>query len=243
MRDFFDLLASHASVRKFLPQPIPDEHVTSAVTAAQMASTSSHVQAYSILRITDSETRARLVELTGGQPYVEQSGAFFVVCADERRHRLLFDREGSTHERNLETYLVAVIDASLFAQNLALAFESMAYGICFIGGLRNDLDTVDELLELPEHVMPLYGLCVGVPEERSEPKPRLPLDAVLFDDRYPSDEAMLRAMDTYDADMQQYYASRGVPGRSWSKGILRKFHEARRTYLHRYYAGKGGRLS
>ena len=38
---------------------------------------------------------------------------------------------------------------------MAIAAESMDLGICYIGGIRNDLDTVAKRLSLPELTVPL----------------------------------------------------------------------------------------
>ena len=103
-------------------------------------------------------------------------------------------RDGAPHSARLEAFLLAVIDATLFAQNLVLAFESLGYGICYIGGLRNHIAEVDRLLGLPTGVYPLYGLCVGVAAEQPMARPRLPLEAVYFEGRYPDDETMLQLL-------------------------------------------------
>jgi len=242
-------LAAHHSVRRFTGDVLPDADLRRAVAAAQMASTSSHVQAYSLLRVTDADERARLAELTGGQRQVAEAGAFLVVQADVRRHALAAARAERPLARNLESFLVAVIDASLFAQNLAVALEAMGYGICFIGGLRNDLPAVDELLELPDGVMPLFGLCVGVPadlpdEHPAKPvhRPRLPVDGLLFESRYPDDQAMLERMDEHDADMERHYAERGKPGYNWSGGLVRRNARPSREGLADYYRSKGAVL-
>lgn len=235
-------MARHRTVRRFETRPVADRDVRRAVEAAQMAATSSNVQAYALLRIRDAERRARLVELTGGQPQVGAAGAFFVVCGDQRRHRLLAEREERPFEPNFESFLLAVIDASLFAQNLALAFESTGFGICYIGGLRNRLPEVDELLGLPDDVFPLFGLCVGYPAQDPGQRPRLPLDAVLFEEEYPSDEALLERIAAYDRTMAAYYAARGKPGYDWSGGISRKFARPNRAHLLAYYERKGARF-
>ena len=239
MNPVLDCLRSHRTIRAFRPDPLPDEEVEAAVRAAQCASTSSHVQAYGLIRIEDAGRRSKLAELTGGQPQVEQAGAFFVVCADQRRHRLVTQRAGEPYEANLETFLVAVVDASLFAQNLVLAFESQGYGICYIGGLRNRLPEVDELLGIPADVFPLYGLCVGVPAQDPPPRPRLAPGAVLFRERYPPDAEILAEVDAHDEAMGAYYALRGKPHYDWSGGIARKFRVPHRTHLLEYYRSKG----
>lgn len=195
--DVLALLRGHRTIRKFRDTPVSDEVVEAAVSAAQLASTSSNVQGYGLLRVRDADRRAELARLSGGQAQVERAGAFFVVCADQRRHALAAEDEGRTYAPNTETFLVSVIDAALFAQNLAIAFEAHGLGICFIGGLRNELPVVDRLLDLPEHVLPLFGMCVGEPDEEPLLRVRLPLDAVLFDERYPTDAEMRAALDRY----------------------------------------------
>ena len=133
--------------------------------------------------------------------------------------------------------------------SLATATRPDSYGICFIGGLRNDLPAVDELLELPDDVFPLFGLCVGVPAELPEQhparpvrRPRLPVDGVLFDGRYPDDRALLAHMDEHDADMERHYAERGKPGYTWTGGLVRRNARAMREGLAAYYASKGALL-
>ena len=125
MNDIIKLMKNHRSIRKYAPEPVRPEDIRRAVEAGQAASTSSAVQAYCLIRVTDASRRRRLVELTGGQDKVAACGSFFVVCGDSRRHRLLARRAGEAYDARLEAFLVAVIDAALFAQNLVLAFESM----------------------------------------------------------------------------------------------------------------------
>jgi nitroreductase len=235
------LLGRHRSIRRFRDDPVDDEVVRVAVRAAQQASTSSNVQGYALLRVRDAARRAQLAHLAGDQVQVERAGAFFVVCADQRRHALAAADEGRAYEPNLETFLVAVIDAALFAQNLIVAFEAHGLGICCIGGLRNRLPEVDALLALPEHVLPLFGLCVGVPDEAPVLRPRLPLDAVLLEERYPDDAAMRAAMDRYDAAMREYYLARTGKPHTWRGGVTRKFERPVREHLHHFYASKGAR--
>ncbi len=235
-------MSAHRTVRAFRSDPVPEDHVRSAVAAAQMASTSSNVQAYGLLRVRTTETRTALAELCGGQRQVADAGAFFVVFAEERRHVLVAEAEGRAYEANLETLLVSVIDASLFAQNLALAFESQGYGIGFIGGLRNRLPEVDALLELPHGVFPLYGLCVGVPQALPSHRPRLPIESVLHEERYRDDASVRAALADYDRTTQRYYEERGKPGWTWSGAVSRKFQRPTREHLHAFYTSKGARF-
>lgn len=237
------LLHRHRSIRRFRTDEVPDEHLREAVRAGQMASTSSAVQAYSVIRVRDATSLARLAEFTGGQRKVAECGAFLLICGDVRRHRLACERAGVAYDQRLEAFVVATIDAALFAQNLCVALESMGYGICYIGGVRNHLAEVDRLLEIPHGVYPLFGLCVGVPDESPAARPRLPVDSILFDGRYPDDATLLATLDAYDGQYERYLAKRGAAGKPWTAAMAGKHGNPERTDLGRYYTGKGADLS
>ncbi len=243
MNDLIALISRHRSIRRFAAEPVSREHVRLAVAAGQSASTSSAIQSYCVIRVTDPGRRRKLAELTGPQQKVAESGAFFVICGDTRRHRLIGERAGQPYDTRLEAFLLAVIDATLFAQNMVLAFESLGYGICYIGGLRNNLAEVDRLLEIPTGIYPFYGLCVGLPAEEPTPRPRLPVDGVLFEDRYPDDETILGLVDEYDRTHQSYTRTRAGAPRPWSTLMAEKFTEPKRVDLGRFYRGKGANLT
>ncbi len=243
MHPTFELMTRHRSIRAYTGEPVAPGDLRMAVRAGQAASTSSAVQAYAVINVTDATTRHALVPLTGGQEKVARAGAFLVVCGDLRRHRLAAEMHGATHADSLETFLLAVVDASLFAQNMSLALESMGYGICYIGGLRNELREVDRLLGLPEGVLPLYGLCVGRPAEEPAARPRLGIDAVLSENRYPDDAEMRSEIARYDREYEAYMERRGSMATPWSGAMARLFSEARRPDLASYYASKGADLS
>lgn len=242
MNDVLARMAAHRTVRRFHPTPVPDEHVRAAVASARMASTSSWIQAYHLLQVTRPEVRAELAELCGGQAQVAQAGAFFVVSADTRRHRLVAGDGGRPYDPNLETFVQVVIDAALFAQNLALAFESLGHGICMIGGLRNRLPEADAFLALPHGVWPLFGMCVGEPAEDPGQRPRLPVEALWSKDRYPTDDQVRAWIAEHDREAGEHYAARGLEGRTWSGGIWRKFARRTREHLAGFLRGKGAVL-
>ena len=233
----------HRSIRRYLDEPVRDEDVRRAVSAGQAAATSSAVQGYCVIRVRDAERRGRIAELCGPQAKVAEAPAFFVVCGDARRHRLVVERSGGSYEQRLEGFRLCVIDAALFAQNMVVALEAMGYGTCYIGGLRNDLHAVNRVLSVPEGVYPLFGLCVGRPAEEPMERPRLGVDAVLLEEVYPGDEAMLGMIDEYDGRYRAYLRERGaaeVVG--WSEAMAGKLGGVRRPELGSFYTGRGARL-
>ncbi|MCA9304070.1 MAG: nitroreductase family protein [Phycisphaerales bacterium] len=242
MNPTIELIHEHRSIRKYTDDAVPHAHILEAMRAGQMAATSSAVQPYCVIRVTDDEKRQRIADLSGPQQKVRDCGAFFVICADLRKHMLIVDRAGEDYNASLEAFLVGTIDASLFAQNFTLAFESLGYGTCYIGGIRNDLPLLDRLLNLPEGVCPLYGLCVGVPDESPSSRPRLDAEAMLFENTYPTDDETLAAIDRYDEVYTKYLTDRGAQPSTWSAAIAKKFSYASRSGLGDYYASKGANL-
>ena len=93
-----------------------------------------------------------------------------------------------------EQLLVATIDTALMAQNVAVAAESVGLGLCYVGGIRNHPEAVADLLKLPEHVYPVFGMSLGYPAQNPEVKPRLPLAAILKDDHYDDSDAPAASM-------------------------------------------------
>lgn len=237
-----DTMLAHRSIRKYTPDPIPHKHINAAMIAGQAAATSSAVQPYCILHITDNDKRQQIADLAGPQQKVHDCGAFFVICADLRKHMLITQRAGNDYKTGLEAFLVGAVDASLFAQNFTLALESLGYGTCYIGGIRNDLPKLNEILNLPQGVLPLYGLCAGTPDESPSHRPRLAPEAMLFENEYPIDEQNLAHIDQYDELYKQYLTDRGAPPATWSESIAKKYSYAAREGLADFYESKGAKL-
>ncbi len=242
MNPTIDQMHAHRSVRKYTDDPVSAEHITQAMRAGQMAATSSAVQPYCVIHITDSTKRQQIADLAGPQQKVHDCGAFFIICADLRKHMLIVEKTGQQYDSSLEAFLVGTIDASLFAQNFNLAFESLGYGTCYIGGIRNDLPLLDKILNLPQGVCPLYGLCVGVPDESPSSRPRLAPDAMLFENTYPTDAETHAGINRYDEAYTTYLTERGAQPSTWSAAIAKKFSYAARPGLGDFFRSKGASL-
>ncbi|MGB4944465.1 MAG: nitroreductase family protein, partial [Trichococcus flocculiformis] len=187
MNEMIARILAHRTVRDFEERPLSPEQIETIVRSAQAASTSSFVQAYSIIGVTDRDKKHALSKIARNQHFVAENGHFFVFCADLHRHDVIGKMEGKDVADSLEStekFMVSVVDASLAAQNAALAAEAMGLGICYVGGLRNDLEKVSELLKIPDKVIPLFGLAVGYPASVNDQKPRLPFEHIYHENEY-----------------------------------------------------------
>lgn len=115
MNQAIDAILGHYSVRKFEDKDLTEEALTLLIKSAQAASTSSFVQAYSIIGITDKDIREQISAIAGNQPYTVQTGQLFIFVADLARHQAILE-EHQVDTAALETsekWLVSVIDAAL----------------------------------------------------------------------------------------------------------------------------------
>ena len=213
----FEALLSHRSIRAFDPRAVPEHTVEMMVAAAQSASTSSNFQTWSVVSVTDPERKARLNAVSGQQKQIDTCPLFLVWIADLARLRSLGEQRQVPHGSldYLEAFLVANIDATLAAQNAAVAAEAAGLGVVYIGGIRNSADVVAKELGLPSSSFAAFGMCVGYPDAQKPAsiKPRLPMSAVLHKEQY-NPEAFDQATRDYNVIMNRFYTEQkmNTPG-------------------------------
>lgn len=226
----------HRSIRHFTDEPISEAQREAIINSARATSSSSFLQCSSIIRITDKALREELVTLTGGQKHVAQAAEFWVFCADFNRHlQICPDAQLGLAEQ----LLLGVVDTAMMAQNALIAAESLGLGGVYIGGLRNNIEAVTKLLKLPQHVLPLFGLCLGWPADNPDLKPRLPSSILVHENSYqPLDKD---ALAQYDEQLAEYYLIRGSNNRrdTWSDHIRRTIIKESRPFILDYLHKQG----
>ena len=206
MYETINLLQNHSSVRKFKNKPLTDEQVNHIFKSANQASSFSLLQAVSIIRITDEDTRKAIMELSGPQSYIQEASEFWIFVSDFNRNHQIAPNVDITYTEFLQ---IGAVDVGLMAQNAMIAAESMGLGGVYIGGVRLNIEKLSELLELPKYVIPLVGLCIGYPaEEKAQLKPRLPKEVVMHHNKY--EEFSLEDIEDYDQEMKKYYENRPI---------------------------------
>ncbi|MEH3089930.1 MAG: nitroreductase family protein [Microbacterium arborescens] len=222
-----DLLYRHRSVRRFVPGEVDDAAVTAIVAAAQSASTSSNLQAWSVVEVRASERLDALARLAGDQDFIRRGGVFLVFVADWARAGELARRAGSRADAvsYMESTIVGVVDAALAAQNAVVAAESLGLGAVYVGAVRNNPEQIAELLGLPAGAFPVFGVVIGHPDpdDPAGVKPRLPQTVVRHRETYRlPDDAEIAA---YDEAVTQYYRTQG-DARGWLRNAIARVRDA-----------------
>lgn len=218
-------ILAHRSVRSYRPDALPEGTLETLIATAQSAPSSSNLQTWSVVAVTDPARKARLAEVTGNQKHVLQAPTLLVFLADLNRLQALGDDRQQPVEalHYLETLFVAIIDAALAAQNVVTAAESLGLGTVYIGALRNDPERVAAELGLPPQVFPVFGLCLGYPDPQvvSGIKPRLDPALVLHRETYGAGFAN-GPVEAYDAAIQDFQGEQRIAQVPWSRQVLNR---------------------
>lgn len=220
-----EAILSHRSVRDYRPQAVPADVIDIAVAAAQSAASSSNLQAWSVIAVEDKDIKDRLNAVAGNQRQITQAPLLLVWLADLARPRSIAGEQGGTAEGldYVESFLLGVIDAALAAQNAVVALESLGFGTCYIGAIRNDPDAVSQALGLPDGVFPVFGLTVGYPDPArpADVKPRLAQAAVVHRNRY--DPAAHRVvLGDYNQALSTFQAEQSMPRIDWTEQVRKR---------------------
>lgn len=240
MNQTIECLTAHRSIRKYKDLPVSEQVIEQIISAAQWSSTSSHFQAYTIINVQDKTKREIIAQAAGGQKWVMQAPLFLVFCADLHRAKKYWLNKQDRVFSNNEFFIIATVDATLAAQQAFVAAESLGLGGVYVGGIRNNLQMVSEALNLPNLVYPVFGICLGYPDDNPGPKPRLPMQAVYKVDSYDeSGDAELIAV--YNQQIKEYYLERtgGTTDESWSERCGRLMMEKTRDNLGLFLKEKG----
>jgi nitroreductase/FMN reductase [NAD(P)H] len=201
------LMLSHRVHRRWKPDPIPEETLEIVLAAALSAPSKSDLQQVGIVLVRDRAKQALIASWIEDMPWIADAPLFMVFCGDHRRMRRVSEMRGKPFPNDtLDMFMNAAVDAGLVMQSFITAGEAMGLGSCPISVVRNHVEKLAELLELPEGVFPVAGLTVGYPAQRGYTSMRLPPSLTVHTDRY--DDAELPAkLEDYDRRREARFAT------------------------------------
>ena len=226
-------IISRSSVRKFSDKPIPEELLTILLTAAQSAPSKSNLQQYSILIMQDETIKMKVADLIGNTKWALSAPVFLLFLADIRRNINVTNNKGYDHKNNnVDTFMNAVIDSALSMQSLICAAEASGLGVCPISMIRNIIDEIKNICQLPKGVFPIAGLALGWPDEKAPISIRMPQDIIIHNDYYNEDN-LTKKINDYDKRVfkvapilekqQRHVDVYGVAKKgTWSENIARQ---------------------
>jgi nitroreductase len=190
------------SIRKFKPDPVPDECITALLESARLAPSGCNAQPWRFKVVKEPEKKRRLAQAAHNQMFIAEAPVVIACCADVQGYL-----DGSVSgiqdlgkigavEESVVKVLVKSIDqmrtysreqlGSRIAANVAIAIEHMVLraldfglGTCWIRFL--DVERIKKMLGWDDNIFVVALLPVSYPAEFPAPRKRLPQDALLID--------------------------------------------------------------
>ena len=241
-------MAEHRSHRKFSDQRVAPGLLRLLFECALSAPSKSDLQQADIIHVADRAKVNAIADSIPDMPWIANAPVFLVFCGNNRRIRRIGDWRGKPFaNEHLDHFLNAAVDAALVMMSFIRAAEAVGLGACPISHVRNHPRELSRLLELPDAVFPVAGLCVGYPAEPGRISARLPLEVTVHVDRY-DESGVKEKIDAYDRRRhalapyrRQRYADRyaNVDFYGWSEDKARQYSVPERADFGAFIRSKG----
>lgn len=173
------------TVRAYESRHISDDLMEKLVEEASHAPTTGNMQLYSVVATRSEEMKKSLAPCHFNQPSVEGCDVVLTFCADFNRFIKWCEASGAKPGYdNFQSFMTAVLDTVIFAQQFCTAAEMKGLGCCYLGTTTYNAPQIAEILELPEFVVPVTTLTLGYPKSKGADCGRLPVGAVLHKECY-----------------------------------------------------------
>ncbi len=208
--DILDVISGRKSIRRYKPDPVPDEMIDRILESARWAPTGENYQPWRFIVVRDQETRNRIGDLakvgsgsrmTAWYCMGHMQERFAAIEDPEKRACVLrFMYSGEVSEfAKVAPVVIAVLgslqegsvdvpyDLSAAVENMLLEAHSLGLGGCWVHGpVASSRDAVKfkQILNIPTE-MNAYKVIAYVAigwalEKRKYPRPKLPLEELVF---------------------------------------------------------------
>jgi nitroreductase len=181
--DYREILARRRMHRAFSPEPVERQRIERIAATIRRAPSGGFTQGQSIVVVTEATTRAAIAAAfgdehysTGGRNFLADAPVHMVICADESRYHDRYnepDKLAATGGVEV-TWPVPYwfVDAGALMTLVLLATIDEGLAGAFIGH-PDQKRICDEVLGLPEDVVPIGLAFIGKPGEAPEIGSRL----------------------------------------------------------------------
>ena len=159
MNETLETLWKRRSIRKYKPEPIPDEDLHLILEAARRAPTGGNRQNWKMVVVTDPEMRAKTAEACSGQMWMADAAIILCIVALPGESK---------------------VNGTIVLDHAILAATSLGYGTCWIGGR----DAAKAVLGIPDDHDIICLTPVGVPAEQPAARSRKPRNVLFTQDSF-----------------------------------------------------------
>jgi nitroreductase len=164
--DFYEIARTRRSVRKYRPDPVPQNVLARVLDAARIAPSGSNRQPTRFIVVANEGTKQQLVPMCHDQAFIAAAPIVVVAVGRDIKYN-----RGEWMGR-----CAMIVDVAIAVDHLTLAARAEGLGTCWIGSFNND--QLKEFFSLPEDVDVVALTPLGYPEGEAftEPEGRIPLE-------------------------------------------------------------------
>ena len=189
MLTVMEAIGKRRSIRKFKPDPVPDEMINQMLEAARLAPSGTNRQPWRFQIITEGALKKRLFEEATFGSEAIVSAPVIIVCGSElltfvKGHQLAppgSEYYGAESE-NWDDLKPFVPDAHMYTaiavEHMVLTATALGLGTCWVQRIK--FGQVARVLGWPRHIIVLTLLLVGYPDEEPPPRPRLAIEDIVL---------------------------------------------------------------
>lgn len=159
-------------MRKYRPDPIPEEIFKAIISAARVAPSAVNAQPWKFIIVTDEELKLKLINACNGQKFIAEAPVIIVGCGFP-------DEAYATVGGYMSSF---AIDVTIAMDHLILAAASHGLGTCWIAAFKED--KVREILGIPEDVRVVALTPIGYPDDQPQKSSRKDLAELICYDKF-----------------------------------------------------------
>ena len=165
-----DVIMTRTSIRSFTGEPVSQEQLETILKAGMAAPTAMNSQPWRFVVVTDQEKIAQVFGQGPRSGMFNTAGAVIVVCGESTSMRKPFGQPDA-EEVEMEN-IFWYEDCSAATENILLAAHALGLGAVWTAGYpgMERVAPIAKALGIPEKVIPLCVIPVGIPAESPAPK-------------------------------------------------------------------------
>ncbi len=148
--DILQPIKSRRAIRKYKPEPVPQELIDEILEAGRWAPSGLNNQPWKVMIISDEAQKNELSSFTKYAKIIQSAPVAICVFLDNNQ----------TYSRDKDLMAIGA-----FTQNMWLEAHSLGLGCCWLGEILNQKEAVHKFLKLDKNLELAAILTVGFPDQ------------------------------------------------------------------------------
>ncbi len=162
--DVFKAISSRRSIRKYKPDPIPEDVLLKVLEAARLAPSAGNRQPWKFVVVKEKSRREEIAKAANNQGFIAEAPVVIAVLGESKASRWFKQ------------------DPMIAAEHICLEAVELGLGTCWVGAFSEP--DVKKILKIPEESSVICLLPLGYPAESPQARERKSIGEVFYREEY-----------------------------------------------------------